>query len=152
MRLCFLILLLSLAILSATSAQSLISPPPATAPKVTFYTSIVHPLVTQYTNTTVYNFDGEYNVGFATGVNIIKSERLAYSFEITPFLRAANGTDRTNNLLFHPGIIFRYPRGFSFATRMAFETAGRYGATAVFSKVVAKTNLNNFFISNPVAE
>jgi len=54
------------------------------------------------------------------------------------------------NFLFHPGVMFRYPHGFTFIARMAFETAGRYGVTAVFNQVIIKTKMNNYFIAVPL--
>ncbi|MEA5259375.1 hypothetical protein VB264_16370 [Arcicella aquatica] len=119
-------------------------------PKVVGYMSIVHPMVTAYQNETVYNFNNDYTVGFPVGINILKSDRIGFSFEITPFVKVANGNSAVSNMLFHPGIILRYPKGFSINNRLAFETSGRFGYTAVFSKVIVRTKMNNFFVAMPL--
>jgi hypothetical protein len=121
-------------------------------PKQTIFFSVVHPLVTHYGNKegSVFNFDDTYTIGFPIGVNTIKSDRFGYSFEITPFIKSEKGVTKMSNLMFHPGLIFRFPKAFSINTRMAFETAGRFGTTFVFSKVVAKTDKTNYFIAIPI--
>ena len=119
-------------------------------PRTVAYMSIVHPIVTAYSNETVYNFENDYTVGFPVGINLLKSDKIGFSFEITPFVKTANGTSSVSNFLFHPGLILRYPKGFSINNRMAFETSGRFGYTAVFSKVIAKTKMNNFFVAMPL--
>jgi hypothetical protein len=119
-------------------------------PKVTGYISVVHPIITAYENETTYNFKNDYTIGFPIGVNILKSDKLGFSFEITPFIKSVNGNASMSNLLFHPGVILRFPKGFSINNRMAFETSGRFGYTAVFSKVIARTPMHNFFVAMPV--
>jgi hypothetical protein len=119
-------------------------------PKVTGYISVVHPIITAYESETVYNFKNDYTVGFPVGVNILKSDKIGFSFEITPFIKSVNGNASVSNLLFHPGVILRFSNGLSINNRMAFETSGRFGYTAVFSKVIARTPMHNFFVAMPV--
>jgi hypothetical protein len=119
-------------------------------PKVAAYFSISHPLVTLSSNLPVYNFDHSYTVGFPVGINIIKSDKLAYSIEIVPTLNSSKGVTKTSNLSIQPGLIFRYPNGFNFLTRLAFETAGRYGTNFVFNKVFYKTKDNSYWVSIPI--
>jgi len=119
-------------------------------PRPVGYISVVHPMVSFDADGSHYNFDGSYTVGFPVGVNVLKSDKIGYSFEVVPFINSANGTSKTNNVLIHPGVMFRYPKGFTFLTRLAFETAGRYGFTLVFNKVVYKTKMNNYFIAMPL--
>lgn len=134
----------------AQQATSTTTAPP-TYPKTVGYFSIVHPLVTVDKDETVYNFsNGAYTVGFPFGINVLTSNTAGFSLEIVPLIRSANGTSKTSNVLFHPGYIIRRPHGFNIITRAAFETAGRYGASLVFNKVVAKTKTNNFFVSTPI--
>lgn len=54
------------------------------------------------------------------------------------------------NVLFHPGLLFRYKHGFTFIPRLAFETGGRYGFTAVFNKVIIKSKDVSYFIATPL--
>jgi hypothetical protein len=140
------ILILLVTISSNLKAQQ----PKTDYPRVVGYISVVHPIITAYDNETVYNFKNDYTVGFPVGVNILKSDKLGFSFEITPFIKSVNGNASVNNLLFHPGVILRFPKGFSINNRMAFETSGRFGYTAVFSKVIARTPMHNFFVAMPV--
>jgi hypothetical protein len=119
-------------------------------PKITAYFSINHPLLTISSNLPVYNFDHSYTVGFPIGINIIKSDKLAYSIEIVPTINSTKGVTKTSNLSIQPGLIFRYPKGFNVLTRLAFETGGRYGTNLVFNKVLYKTKMNSYWVSVPV--
>ncbi len=119
-------------------------------PKVAAYFSVSHPIVTLSSNLPAYNFDHSYTVGFPIGINIIKSAKLAYSIEIVPTLNSSKGVTKTSNLSIQPGLIFRYPNGFNFLTRMAFETGGRYGTNLVFNKVLYKTKMNSYWVSVPI--
>jgi hypothetical protein len=140
---CFVIIIFKITLLQAQQTN-------ATYPRTVGYMSIVHPIVTSYSNEKIYNFTNDYTVGLPVGINILKSDKIGFSFEVTPFIKVANGISSVSNFLFHPGIILRYPKGFSINNRMAFETSGRFGYTAVFSKVVAKTKMNNFFVAIPL--
>lgn len=120
-------------------------------PKVAAYFSVNHPLVTfSANNFPVYDFDHSYTVGFPMGINIIKSDKLAYSIEIVPTINSSKGFTKTTNLAIQPGLIFRYPHGFNVLTRLAFETAGRYGTNLVFNKVLYKTKMNSYWVSVPI--
>ena len=133
-----------------TIAQQTTTPTP-TYPKPVGYFSVVHPLVTVDKDETVYNFsNGAYTVGFPFGINILTSNTTGFSLEIVPFICSANGISKTNNVLFHPGFMFRRPHGFTILTRAAFETGGRYGATLVFNKIIIRTKTNNIFIATPI--
>jgi hypothetical protein len=144
------LLLITLFTSLKTMPQPTPSPTP-TFPKSVGYFSVVHPLVTVDKNETVYNFsNGAYTVGFPFGINILTSNTTGFSLEVVPFIKSANGTSKTSNVLFHPGFMFRRPHGFTILTRAAFETAGRYGVTLVFNKIIAKTKTNNIFIATPI--
>ena len=121
-----------------------------TYPRVAGYMSVVHPIVTFNKYEAAYNFSHGYTVGFPCGVNVLTSDRTGFSFELTPFIRSTNGVSKSSNFLFHPGVMFRYPKGFTLITRMAFETEGRYGATLVFNKIVVRSKTHNYFVAVPV--
>jgi hypothetical protein len=125
--------------------------PPATYPKVMGYVGILHPLVT-FTDGDKphYNFDGSYVVGMPTGINIWKSAKIGFSMEFVPLIRAGNGTSKMNNFLFHPGALFGLGKGWTLATRAAFETSGRYGFTPVLNKIVKKSAGCSYFVAVPV--
>jgi hypothetical protein len=144
-------LLLLFSICSRALAQSTPIPnTPPPYPRVVGYFSIIHPLLTVDANGTMGNFSSAYTVGFPTGLNILKSDHIGFSFEITPFIRAENGSSRVSNVLFHPGIMFRFPKRFTINQRLAFETSGRYGTTTVFSKVVKYGPNSALFVAVPL--
>ena len=119
-------------------------------PKLAGYFSVVNPIATFSKDGTITNFSSSYTVGFPTGINILKSDKLAFSFEVTPFIKAENGSSKMANLLFHPGIVFRRKNRFSITERLAFETSGRYGTTTVFTKVVKRYQSSNLFLAIPI--
>jgi hypothetical protein len=119
-------------------------------PKVAGYFSVVHVLVTASKAETTTNFSPAYTVGFPTGVNVLKSDKIAFSFEITPFVKVENNSSKMSNLLFHPGIVFKRKNGFAITERLAFESSGRFGVTTVFSKVLRRYKSSNSFIAFPL--
>lgn len=134
-------------IVKAVIAQQ---PVPVAYPKPVGYISFVNPIVTVDKKGAVYNFTDGYTIGFPCGINVLKSDKIGFSFEVTPFIKFSDSISKVSNVLFHPGIMFRYPRGFTFLTRLAFETSGRYGGTLVFNKIVYRANLNNYFVAMPI--
>jgi hypothetical protein len=114
------------------------------------YISFVNPVASFDKNGVTYNFNKGYTIGFPTGINILKSDKIGFSFEITPFIKFSDSVSKVSNILFHPGIMFRYPKGFTLLTRLAFETSGRYGGTIVFNKIVYRGRMNNYFVAIPV--
>jgi hypothetical protein len=122
-----------------------------TYPRVVGYLSFIFPLVT-VAGTTTYNFNGSTNIGFPVGVNVLYSDKFGFSYEFTPTIKAGGGTSKMSNLLFDPGTMFRFQHGFTFISRLAFETSGRYGFTPVFNQVYARTRDVNYFValSTPV--
>lgn len=125
--------------------------PAATYPKITGYIGILHPLVTYIKGDKPhYNFDGAYTGGLPTGINIWKSARIGFSMEFVPFIRATDSSSKMNNFLFHPGILFGLGKGFTLATRAAFETSGRYGVTPVLNKIIKKNKASSYFIAIPI--
>ena len=43
--------------------------------------------------------------------------------------------------------MFRFDHGFTFISRLAFETEGRYGFTPVFNQVYLRTKDVNYFVA-----
>lgn len=131
--------------------QAYCQQPATTYPKITGYVGILHPLVTYIKGDKPhYNFDGAYVGGLPTGINIWKSAKIGFSMEFVPFIRATDSTSKMNNFLFHPGILFGLGKGFTLATRAAFETSGRYGVTPVLNKIIKKNKASSYFIAIPV--
>jgi hypothetical protein len=140
----FSLLILSNTVFSQTENVSTIYP------QVKGYFSVFHPIVTFERNHTIYNFSDSYTVGFPTGINVIKNDDFGYSFEVVPFIKSEDGKDKVANVLFHPGLLFRYKHGFTFISRLAFETSGRYGFTVVLNKVLVKSKNVSYFIATPL--
>jgi len=119
-------------------------------PKVTGYFGIMHPLVSLSKDQTNINFRDYYAVGFPTGINIWKNEKIGFSFEIVPNLKDDQETDKVTNILFHPGVLVSLGKGYAFAGRAAFETSGRYGLTPVFSKTMIKNKTCSYYAAIPL--
>ena len=144
-------ILLAVTLVTLTITNIVIAQTPATYPKIVLYVGVLHPLVTYGNNSKPhYNFDGAYTAGLPTGINIWKSAKIGFSMEFVPLIRAANGTSKMSNFLFHPGALFGLGKGFTLATRAAFETSGRYGFTPVLNKIVKRNPQSSYFIAVPL--
>lgn len=121
-----------------------------TYPKITGYFGILHPIVTISNDETNVNFRDYYAIGFPTGINIWKSQKIGFSFEIVPNIKAEDGTSKMSNLVVHPGVLVALGNGYTFAGRLAFETNGRYGITPVFNKTVIKNANSSYFVAVPL--
>lgn len=124
--------------------------PPHEYPRTVLYQGILHPLVTVSDHAPVYNFNSYYLVGFPVGVNIWKTAKLGYSLEVVPFIRAENGVSRMSNVLFHPGVLLGLGKGYTLASRLAFETSGRYGFTPVLNKTFRRPGPMSYFVAIPL--
>lgn len=69
--------------------------PQTTYPKITGYFGILHPIVTISDEQTNVNFRDYYAVGFPTGINIWKSQKIGFSFEVVPNIRVQGNSDST---------------------------------------------------------
>lgn len=141
---------MTLILVGFTASQAQEKPTTSGCPKVVGYIAVIHPIITFDKNGHTTNFSDSYSVGFPTGIHIFKSDRFGYSFEVVPFIKSADGISKVNNVLFHPGLVFQFTKSWTLYTRMAFETAGRYGFTPSISKIVYKAKHNNFFVTVPV--
>jgi hypothetical protein len=140
----------TLALLLVFTCNAYAQTPAPVYPKITGYVGIMHPTVSFSNDGTHTNFDGAYVGGLPTGINIWKSAKLGFTFEVVPFIRAADGASKMNNLLFHPGLLVSLGHGFTLANRLAFETSGRYGVTPVLNKVIVKKKDYSYFIALPL--
>jgi hypothetical protein len=119
-------------------------------PKVTAYVGIVHPIFTTSKAATEVNFKDYYLVGFPLGINLWKSDRIGFSLELIPSIKAENGVSKMNNFTVHPGILVKLSKGYTFVGRAAFETSGRYGITPVFNKTLIKNKSNSYYLAIPL--
>ena len=116
-------------------------------PKVTGYFSITNSFGTLTKDGFTGNFGKVYTVSFPFGINLLKSDKFGISFEISPAIRTENNIAKVSSITFQPGAMFRYPHGFNFIGRVAFESNGRFGVSPVFNKVVVRGKDANFFAS-----
>ncbi|MDB5020973.1 MAG: hypothetical protein JWQ28_2100 [Pedobacter sp.] len=123
---------------------------PAMYPRITGYFSIVNPIGTWTEHGFTSNFSNVYTVAFPFGINLLKSDKFGVSFEVAPALRTENHISKVSSVLFHPGAMFRFPHGFTFIGRLAFETNGRFGFTPVFNQVIKKGKDVSYFLAVPV--
>jgi len=119
-------------------------------PKITGYFGVMHPIATISNEQTNVNFRDYYAVGFPTGINIWKSSKIGFSFEVVPNIKVQGASDKVTNLLFHPGVLVALGNGYTFAGRAAFESSGRYGFTPVLNKTVIKNDNCSYFVAVPL--
>lgn len=138
-----LLILLSLTAVAQNAASQ-------TYPKIAGYVGILHPILTFSKFGTESNFGHHYVVGMPVGINIWKSQKIGFSAEFVPTVRAEKGTSKMANFTFHPGVLVALGKGFTFAGRAAFETSGRYGLTPVLNKTVIKGKGSSMFTAIPL--
>lgn len=119
-------------------------------PKITGYIGVLHPIVTFSSQETTTNFKDYYLVSVPMGINILKTNKIGFSFEVTPSIKSDSQISKVSNLLIHPGILVKLDHGFTFTGRVAFETSGRYGFTPVITKIIKKNKSTNFYVSLPM--
>lgn len=130
----------------STSSDTLIKIAPAYT-EVKGYTALVVPVYTFSNDGNILNGKNNFVIGNAWGINIWKSKRFGYSFELTPFLKIDNKDSKVSNILFHPGILYKLGHEYTFIGRPAYETSGRYGFTPIINKVVKRTGHNSFYVA-----
>ena len=118
-------------------------------PKVMGYFSVTQPFATLVNGTFTSNFGNVYDVSFPFGLNLLKSDKFGFSFEVSPTIRTEKNISKISTISFQPGAMFRYGHGFTLITRLAFETSGRYGFTPVFNKVIHHGKDCNIFAAVP---
>ncbi len=133
--LCLLIIGFPVSLFCQTTPSAQTPAQPPAYPIIAGYTVVFLPIVSTNSKTTTWNFSNTFSIGLATGINILYSDKFGFSFDLTPVIATTNGTSKVSNLIFDPGPIFRLRKGFAITTRVAFETAGRFGESTVFSKL-----------------
>lgn len=119
-------------------------------PKIKIAIGMAHPLVTFTSEKTTFNFKDYYSVGIPIAINIWKTKKIGFSFEIVPTIKSDDQISKVNNLLFHPGVLVRLKHKFVFVGRLAFETSGRYGLTPIISKSIGIHEDYNYNIAIPL--
>ena len=144
------ILILLLSFLTPKIVFSQVENKETNYPKIKNYFSIMHPIATITKDGNHFNFDGSYTVGFPVGINFLQSDKIAYSIEFAPMISFNDRASRVTGLLFHPGVIYRNIGGFNFLTRLAFNTNGRYGFTAVINRPIIKKEKVTYLLATPI--
>lgn len=142
-------IVIGLALIPTVISAQNVAPSP-TYPKITGYVGILHPIATFSSSSTDINFNNHYVVGMPTGINIWKSAKIGFSAEFVPTIRVENGLSKMANFTFHPGVLVALGKGWTFASRAAFETSGRYGLTPVINKTVIKGKSSSMFAALPL--
>jgi hypothetical protein len=123
------------------------SPEVPAYPKIGTYMVLFLPVVSTNNKTTAWNFSGTFSIGLATGVNILYSDQFGFSFDLSPIITTTKGLSKVSNLIFDPGPIFRFKKGYGMITRIAFETAGRFGESTVFYKLFTPSKKTSLVVS-----
>jgi hypothetical protein len=142
--------LLLFTVVCTISLQAQQSEQAHTYPRVTGYFSVLHPVGTWNKDGFHDNFSDIYTLVFPFGMNILKSDKFGISFEVAPAIRTEHNISKVNSVLFHPGAMFRFKHGFTFISRIAFDTTGRFGFTPVFNQVIKKGKNANLYLALPV--
>ncbi|HWZ16410.1 MAG TPA: hypothetical protein VNW95_14315 [Mucilaginibacter sp.] len=137
-------LLLCLAVKTSIAQET---QPPSNYPRVTGFFAVLVPVGTFNSNGFTANFSKSTALGMPFGFNLLKSDHLGFSMEMVPFMLSQNGSTKMNYMLFHPGVMFRFPHGFTITPRLAFQTDGRYGFTPVFGKIISVQKDYQLYIS-----
>ncbi|MDB5131229.1 MAG: hypothetical protein JWR02_978 [Mucilaginibacter sp.] len=116
-------------------------------PRVTGFFAVLVPVGTFNNTGFTANFSKSTAFGMPFGFNLLKSDHLGFSMEMVPFLLSQNGSTKMNYMLFHPGVMFRFPHGFTITPRLAFQTDGRYGFTPVFGKIISVQKDYQLYVS-----
>ena len=126
-----------------------VAPPPAppALPKLVTYMCFYLPVVSTNSTKTTWNFNGTFTIGLASGINILYSDRFGFSFDIGAAVSTTNGLSKVTNVVFDPGPIFRLRHGYSIITRIALESAGRFGESTVFAKAITSSKTNSLFVA-----
>jgi hypothetical protein len=114
-------------------------------PFIVTYSCFFLPIVSTNSKTTTWNFSNTFSIGFAAGINILYSDKFGFSYDMGSVITTSGGTSKVSNFIFDPGPIFRLKKGYSIITRLAFETAGRYGESTVLAKVFSPTKKTSLF-------
>lgn len=143
--LCGLLLFFSNDIFCQVAPPTQTSAPAPAYPVIVAYTCVFLPIVSTNSKTTTWNFSNTFSIGIATGINILFSDKMGFSFDLTPVVTTTNGTSKVANLIFDPGAIFRLKKGFALITRLAFETAGRFGESTIIAKSFTPKKRSSLF-------
>ncbi|MDB5124860.1 MAG: hypothetical protein JWP94_2989 [Mucilaginibacter sp.] len=137
---------LLLCLVVKTSFAQETQPTPA-YPRVTGFFAVLVPIGTFNNTGFTANFSKSTAFGMPFGFNLLKSDHLGFSMEMVPFILSQNGSTKMNYMLFHPGVMFRFPHGFTITPRLAFQTDGRYGFTPVFGKIISVQKGYQLYVS-----
>jgi hypothetical protein len=79
----------------------------------------VVPLVTQSGGQTINDTADQFSIGFPVGITVKGSGRMAFDFELDPFINTAGS--RQTTLTVAPGLVWRLGRGWAAGGRLAFD-------------------------------
>lgn len=99
------------------------------AQDIGFHAGMIHPFIT-FSEGESTSIADDYSVGFPLGITFPVNDNVAFDAEFVPFYN-----DKFDNLIIHPGVLFALGSGYTFGTRLAYETGpNSYGFTPLLNK------------------
>lgn len=114
-----------------------------------YHLGIVQPILSVNQGDAHYFYENEfYAIGFPIGLTCRMSESVKFDLEFVPFVKPNADLNKPFeiNFLFHPGFLFPLSGGWTFGTRLAFETVGAFGLSPLLNKSFGLGGDRVFFI------
>jgi hypothetical protein len=89
------------------------------SPALGGHIGFVLPLVTHSGGQTINDTADQFSIGFPIGITVKGSGRMAFDFELDPFINTAR--PRQNSLTVHPGLVWNVGHGWGVGMRAAFD-------------------------------
>lgn len=136
-----LIILISLFALTTSLAQTK-NETQVKESSLSVYVGTAIPIASVDKNEVSTNFEDNTTLAFPIGLNIKKSEKLSYSFELAPVIQWTKNGSSVTSLSFLPGVLL-HNKKFTYGIRGAFETSGRYGMSfSALTPIIKKEHIN----------
>jgi hypothetical protein len=104
----------------------------------------VLPLVTRSGSQWINNTADQFSIGFPVGITVKGSGRMAFDFELDPFINTAR--PRQTTLTVAPGLVWRLGHGWAAGARLAFDVnSSSWGFTPLVNHSWPIKRENSFF-------
>jgi hypothetical protein len=111
--------LIAFVVLAATQASKMSLAQAQEDLTVGGHIGFVLPLVTRSGGQTINNLADQFSIGFPLGITVKGSGRMAFDFEVDPFINTA--APRLTTLTVHPGLVWSLGHGWGVGARLAFD-------------------------------
>lgn len=95
------------------------------------------------------NFNSSTSIVFPIGLNLKKSDKFSFSFELDPLLSLTRDSSLISNLAILPGVLL-HQKNVTYGIRAGFETNGRYGLSFSLLKSLIKRENFNIILGIPL--